>query len=339
MNEEAQLKAMTAELTAAGYKVRTDVLGDQLEVGAARLARLEGIRLDIVAHLVRSDEQVDERPELLVIEVANRRRPAGGRPYKDRRPLPRFVEDEDALVRFEMISGALAGVPRAEFQIRFFDVSADQAAARQLKGPLKTKDAMLGRLTEDRSMLVRSAGRDDLSRALVVTRLWSSWLRIVGNLHPGRERRELKNADLRTIEKDLFDQQIIDLKPGRYATIHHSVLATFEGGDVDLQHLLELQPHVWRLLDWASDRYGAPPLEAEANPDSLMDRMLDQIGERAVGSRRDELEGGVRFLRFFQGHSTFSQAVINFLLAHNREPVVSDDLITELMERAASSPS
>jgi hypothetical protein len=46
MNEEAQLKAMTAELTAAGYKIRTDVLGDQLEVGAARLARLEGIRLD-----------------------------------------------------------------------------------------------------------------------------------------------------------------------------------------------------------------------------------------------------------------------------------------------------
>ena len=339
MTEETQLKAMAAELTAAGYKVRTDVVGNQLEAGAARLARLEGIRLDIVAELIRTDEQDDEHPELLVIEIANRRRPAGGRPHTDRRPLRRYVEDEYALKRFEMISAALADVPHAEFQIRFFDVSADQAAARQLKGPLKSKEAMLVRLTEDRSTLVRSAGRDDLSRALVVTRLWSSWLRIVGNLHPGRDRRELKNADLRTIEKDLFDQQIIDLQPGRYAAIHRSVLATFEGGDLDVQHLLDLQPHLWRLLDWASERYSAPKPESEPGRDSLLDRIWQQIAERAAGQRREDLEVAVTVLRLMQDSSVFPRAVTDFLLAQGREPVVSADLIAELLEQASNSPS
>lgn len=339
MNEDTQLKAMAAELTAAGYKVRTDVVGDQLDTGAARLARLEGIRLDIVAELVRPDEPDDENPDLLVIEIANRRRPAEDRILAGRRPLSRYVEDEEALKRFEKISAVLADVPGAEFQIRFFDVSADQAAARQLEGPLKSKDAMLVRLTEDRSTLVRSAGRDDLSRALVVTRLWSSWLRIVGNLHPGRERRELKNADLRTIEKDLFDQQVIDLQPGRYAAIHRSVLATFEGGDLDVRDLLELKPHVWRLLEWASERYGAPKPKAEPGRDSLIDRIWQQIDERAAVERREDLDFAVSVLWLMQNSSVFPRAVADFLLAHMRDPVVSDDLIAELLELASNSPS
>lgn len=339
MNESTQLKAMAAELTAAGYKVRTDVVGDQPEIVDARLAGLEGIRLDIVAEHARPDEQGDEHPDLLVIEIANRRRPAEGRVRAGGRPLPRYVEDEEALKRFEMISAALSDVPRAEFQIRFFDVSADQAAARQIKRPLKAKDAMLVRILEDRSMLVRSAGRDDLSRALVVTRLWSSWLRIAGNLHPGRDRRELKNADLRTIEKDLYDQQIIDLRPGRYASIHQSVLAAFEGGDLDVQNLLALQPHVRQLLDWASERYGAPKPEAEPGRDSLIFRIRQQIDERATGQRREDLEVAATVLWLSENSFVFPRVVADFLLVNGREPVVSVDLITELLERAADSPS
>jgi hypothetical protein len=339
MNEETQLKAMAAELTAAGYKVRTDVVGDQLDTGAARLARLEGIRLDIVAELVRPDGPDDENPDLLVIEIANRRRPAEDRIPAGRRAMPRYVEDEEALKRFEMISEALADVPRAEFQIRFLDVSADQATARQLKGPLKSKDAMLKRLTEDRSALVRSAGRDDLSRALVVARLWSSWLRIVGKLHPGSERRELKDADLRTIQKDLFDQQIIDLRPGRYAVIHRSLMAVVEGGDVDLRDLTELQPQVWRLLDWATDRYGVPRLEIEAGPDSLIGRLRQQIAEITDGERREALDVALATLWLTEGSSAFPRMVTEFLLALRHTPLVDDDLITELLERAASSPA
>lgn len=336
MNEDTQLKAMAAELTAAGYEVRTDVVGDQSDIGDARLARLEGIRLDIVAEHARPDEQGDEHPDLLVIEIANRRRPAGSRVRAGGRPLPRYVEDEEALKRFEMISAALADVPRAEFQIRFFDVSADQAAARQIKGPLKAKDAMLDRILKDRSTLVRSAGRDALSRALVVTRLWSSWLRIAGNLHPGRDRRELKNADLRTIQKDLYDQQIIDLRPGRYATIHHSVLAAFEGGDLDVKNLLDLQPHVRQLLDWASKRYGAPKLEAEPDQGSLYFRIRQQIEERTAGQRREDLVAAATALWLVENSSAFPRAVTDFLLVHRREPVVSGDLITELLERASN---
>jgi hypothetical protein len=338
MNEDAQLKAMAAELTAAGYKVRTDVRGETLEVGDVAPPGMDGITLDLVAELASPDEFDAERPRLLVIEVANRRRHVPSRSPKGR-SLPRYVEDDEAVRRFKSISAGLAEVPGAELQIRFLDVSADQAAARQLKGPVRTKEAMFKRITEDRGLLVRSAGRDDLSRALVVTRLWSHWLRIVGHLHPGRERRELKNADLRTIQKDLFDQQLISLPPGRYRTIHQSLLGAFEGGDFETQDLISLEAEVRRLLDWAAERYGVPNPEAEPKPGSLFDRISRQIVERAVGQRREELEVAVTFLWFMQGTDAFPRFVADFLLATGREPIISDDLITELLEQAANSAS
>jgi hypothetical protein len=339
MNEETQLKAMVAELTAAGYKVLTDVRGELVGTEAApRLTRLEGIKLDIVAELTQPDKQDGHQLRLLIVEIANRRRPPEPR-LRTARALPRYVEDDEALKRFEIISAGLADVPHADLQIRFFDVSADQASARQLKGPLKAKDVMLKRLLEDQSTLVRSAGRDDLSRALLITRLWSNWLRIVGNLHPGRERRELKSADLRTIQKDLYDQKIIDLTPGRYATIHRSLLASFEGGDVEVHDLLELQPQVRRLLDWAADRYEAPRPESEPTPDSLFGRILKQIQERVVGQRREDLDAAVTWLWLMQESSLFPRAVADFLLTLRREPIVNEDLITELLEQAARSPS
>lgn len=336
MNEDTQLKAMAAELAAAGYDVGIDVPGEQL--ADVTFGRLEGMRLDIVASLVRPGDRDEEHPGLLVIEVANRRRPPGDR-SRAGRPPPRYVEDEEALERFEVISSALADLPHAELQIRFFDVSADQAAARQVKGPLRNKEAMLKRIAEDRSTLVRSAGRDDLSRALVVARLWSSWLRIVGKLNPGSRRSELKDADLRTIQKDLFDQQVIDLRPASYAAIHRSLLAAFEGGDVDVRDLIGLQPQVWKLLDWAGDRYGAPQAEIDSSRDDLIGRLWKQFVEGAVGQRREDLVVAWGSLWLAQGSSAFPSVVADFLLALGHEPVVSDDLITELLEQAARSPA
>lgn len=336
MNEEAQLKAMAAELTSAGYFVRTDVRGETLGMGDGSFLVMEGITLDLVAELASADEiNADRRPHLLVIEVANRRRLVPSRSAKEP-SLPRYVEDDEALRRFKSISASLAEVPEAELQIRFLDVSADQAAARQLKGPVRTKEAMFKRITEDRGLLLRSAGRDELSRALVVTRLWSHWLRLVGHLHPGRERRELRTADLRTIQKDLFDQQIISLPPGRYSTIHQSLLGAFEGGDFAVQDLLTLEPEVRRLLDWAGKRYDVPNLAAEPKPGSLFDRIHSQIVERAVGQRREELEVAVTALSLVQGTNVFPRFVADFLLATGREPIISDDLITELLEQAAN---
>ena len=186
---------------------------------------------------------------------------------------------------------------------------------------------------------MRLAGRDDLSRALVVTRLWSNWLRIVGYLHPGRERRELKTADLRTIQKDLFDQQLISLPPARYRAIHESLLAAFEGGDFEAQDLLALEPEVRRLLNWAAERYCAPIPETEPKPGSLFDRIRSQIKERAVGQRREDLEAAVMLLMLVQGTDVFPRIVADFLLATGREPIINSDLITELLEQAANSAS
>lgn len=338
MNEGAQLKAMAAELTSAGYKVRTDVRGESLNVGDGAAPAMDGITLDLVGELANPDMINAERPRLLVIEVANRRRRVPSQSAK-KRSLPRYVEDEEAVRRFESISAGLAEVADAELQIRFFDVSADQAAARQLMGPLRTKEAMLKRITEDRGLLLRSAGRDELSRALVVARLWSHWLRTMGHMHPGRERRELKTADLRTIQKDLFDQQLISMPPGRYRTIHQSLLGAFEGGDVDTHDLLALEPEVRRLLDWAAERYGAPAAEAEPQPGSLFGRIRSQIEERAAEERREDLEVAVTWLWLVQGTDVFPRLVADFILATGREPIISDDLITELLEQAAQSAS
>ena len=44
-------------------------------------------------------------------------------------------------------------------------------------------------------------------------------------------------------------------------------------------------------------------------------------------------------LVLLQGTDVFPRMVADFLLATGREPIVDDDLITELLERAASSQS
>ncbi|MBB3348351.1 hypothetical protein [Sphingomonas sp. BK069] len=336
MNEDTQLKAMAAELTSAGYTVATNVPGDRLKAGIAPLASLEGLDLDIVAEIAVRDEKGAERSDLLIIEVANRRRRGGGRPGS--RSLPRYVEDEKALWRFETISSALAALPGAELQIRFFDVSADQSNARYVQGPLKNKEAMLARLAEDTTALDRIGFEGNLAAGLVAARLWASWLRIIGNLHPGRERRELKAADLRTIHKDLYDQKIVDLPPDRYASTHRSLLAAFEGGDVDLPALLELAPQVSRLMKWAEQSYGAPPRKM-SDQDRLIEDIARSILERAEGGRRDELMYVAEELMFFQNTSSFPTIVARFLLTLGRDTFVSDDLVNELLRRAATSPA
>ena len=338
MNEGAQLKAMAAELTAAGYQVRTDAPGETLQLGGEASSGIHGLVLDIVAELPGRDVAFEDRPHLLVIEVANRRRLVPGRSGEGRLQ-PLWMEEEEAVRRFEVISDGLAGVPEAELQIRFFDVSADQAEARRLKGPLRNKEAMLGRVAEARRLLTRSAGRDELSRALVVGRLWSRWLRTVSHLHPGRERRELKDADLRTIQKDLFDQRVIDISPRAYRPAHQSLLAAFEGGDFEPRSLLDLEPELRRLLDWASARYRDPDLGKEPEPEGFLKKILEQVETRTVGERRNQLRAGVMTLVLLQGTDVFPRMVADFLLATGREPIVDDDLITELLERAASSQS
>jgi hypothetical protein len=333
MNETDQLKAMAAELVAAGYDVSRDVLGRELKLELTEQSPLYNIRLDLVGEFkVKSDETI-ERRHIVIIEVANRTRLADQ--DGNWTPSQKFVDEDTAISRFKLISEGLAEHPTVDFQIRFFDVSADQSAARHKKKVFKVKRHIMERVREDRWLLARSAGRDELSRALVIARLWAHWLRIVGNLHPGREHRELREADLRTIQKDLFDQSLLKISPYRYGILHGSLLSVSEGGDLDPRKLLELEPEVRELLDWATARYGGQDAEKTVETGSLFNRLILDIQAKSSGPRQEELISLIWMLRFSYGDNTFPREVASFLLAIQNEPKIADDLITELLERAS----
>ncbi|MCZ8280378.1 MAG: hypothetical protein O9313_18765 [Acetobacteraceae bacterium] len=333
MNETAQLAAMEAELVALGYGVRQDILGDKLGLELSPESHLRKMTLDLVGKLKATSDQVPERPHLVIIEVANRTRAI----HRDGKLVSRreFVTEDDALSRFRIISENLAQYQTVDFQIRFFDVSADQFAARRMKKDFKVKHHIMERVQEGQWLLARSAGRDDLSRALVVARLWANWLRIVGNLHPGREHRELRVADLRTIQKDLFDHNVLEMRPYRYGILHRSLLAVTEGGDFEARELLELEPEVRALFSWATARYGGKEGEKKVEAGSLFDRLFLDIKAQTPGPRQVELIRHLMMLRIVYGTEAFAKRVAGFLLAIQNGPKIAEALITELLEQAS----
>jgi hypothetical protein len=329
MNETDQLKAMAAELVAAGYDVSRDVLGRELKLELTEQSPLYNIRLDLVGEFkVKSDETI-ERRHIVIIEVANRTRLVDQ--DGNWTPSQKFVDEDTAISRFKLISEGLAEHPTVDFQIRFFDVSADQFAARRMKKDFKVKHHIMERVQEGQWLLARSAGRDDLSRALVVARLWANWLRIVGNLHPGREHRELRVADLRTIQKDLFDHNVLEMRPYRYGILHRSLLAVTEGGDFEARELLELEPEVRALFSWATARYGGKEGEKKVEAGSLFDRLFLDIKAQTPGPRQVELIRHLMMLRIVYGTEAFAKRVAGFLLAIQNGPKIAEALITELL--------
>lgn len=326
MNEDAQLKAIAAELVALGYAVQQDVDG-------ATIGLQKGVlTLDLLGELEQGDAS-DKAPRSIVVEVANRRRRVPGRSRLSRSVLT-IIEDDAAVARFETISSVLRDRPDVAFEIRFFDVSADQAAARELREPIRNKQAIEDRLRADRALLARSTGRDDLSRALLVTRLWSNWLRIVAHLHPGRDRRELKTADLRTIQKDLFDQELLDMRPEKYRPIHVSVLATFEGGHIAVESLLSLEPELGRLMDWAAKRHSIDIFQTEVG-DGLLGRLQEELAGIVSVERRRSLDALLLEMALVQNTDQFPRRVAGFLLALGEGADVSRELLVELLEKAA----
>lgn len=338
MNEQAQIDAMKAELVADGYKVDQDVVGDRLSLGGAATVHLGGLLLDLIGELEPRQEPGPDRPRMLVIEIANRTRPVfnprTARPGRDRLPL----EDEKAIERFKVISSALAESEQIGFQIRFLDVSADQAAARHLMTTkVKDKMAMAELLASHNRMIVSSQHRSPLLRSLLIARLWAQWLRIASHLYPGREHQELKTADLRTLQKELYDQRIIEMPPFAYRRVHRNLLAIAEGGDVEFEALLKLEPDVRRLIKWAALRYGvADEKLSEPEPKSIFGDILREVKERAPEYRRSDLEHAIVLLHFFDGTDSFPREVARFQLALGREDIVSYDLMQALLERASS---
>lgn len=333
MNEETQLHAMAAELVAAGYEVSRDVLGGQLGLDLSAQSPLHTIRLDLVGRLRDASSELAERPHLVIIEVANRTRlfqRDGGAAARRK-----FVEEDEAVSRFRSISEGVAQHPDVDFQIRFFDVSADQFAARQIRKGFRAKQNIIERVREGQRLLARSAGRDDLSRALVVARLWAHWLRIAGNLHPGRAHQEFRVADLRTIQKDLFDQQVLQMPPSRYNTLHRSLLAISEGGHIEPRDLLALEPDVRALLRWAAAHYDVRDADAEPESGGLFRRLIEDIEARTSGPRQEELKDAVIVMALAQNTEGFARTVAGFLLALRDGPEIAEDLMTELLEQAS----
>jgi hypothetical protein len=333
MNEAAQLDAMAAELVAAGYEVSRDVPGGQLGLDLSAQSPLHKITLDLVARLRDTSSEAGERPHLVIVEVANRTRLV----QRDGGAAARrtFVEEDEAVSRFRSISEGVAQHPAVVFQIRFFDVSADQFAARRMRKGFRAKQSIIERVQESQRLLARSAARDHLSRALVVARLWAHWLRIAGNLHPGRDHQEFRVADLRTIQKDLFDQQVLQMSPSRYGTLHRSLLAASEGGDFEPRDLLLLEPHVRALLKWAAARYDVPGAEEEPETGSLFQRLIKDIEARTSGPRQEELRGAVVEMWLAHDTDVFAKKVAGFLLALRGGPEIAQDLMTELLEQAS----
>ncbi len=335
MKEEAQLKAMAAELVAQGCDVRTDVPGAELGLGDDAGRSLGQLQLDIVAKSYRRREDAPDTPKILIIEVANRTRRAPQTGAQKILTLPRFVDDEDAMLRFDLLSSAIAGRPEIDLEIRFFDVSADQANARALPGGVGGK-RLSTCLAHDQRLLARSTRFDDIVRALIVARLWARWVRLAGNLNPGRARRELKLADLRTIQKDLFDQKVLTLTPHRYRVIHNAVLAIVEGGDIEPKLLLELEPDLRTLIRWAADHFGVKYQETDGFFGPIVQEIFNLIEANSDGPRRDDLIGAIAAVGFSQGTAVFAKQVAYFMLVLGRDQIVPDQLITDLLESAAT---
>ncbi|WP_062098344.1 hypothetical protein [Caulobacter sp. CCH5-E12] len=334
MNEQAQIEAIKAELTARGYQVQQDAdLALVLETEAPR----QDLLLDLVG--VRPIPATSPgRAAVLIIEIANRSRPSRPRARSLLRPP---LEDDEAVERFTAISQAVADRDDIEFQIRFLDVSVDQAKAREVKlGKATSKAAIAASLLDDQAVLGALATWPKPIQPAVLARLWARWLRLIAYLHPGRARRELKTADLRTLHKELYDQQVLDLPPGAYRQIHREVLATAEGGDVSLDLLNRLVPALRQLFGWARAYYGLPVLTPEQRQEaSLFTELAEAVEARAPANRQDELITTITLMRLWETTDRFAQLVLLFQMQLGEEAFVPPPLMRTLLARAAQISS
>lgn len=280
MTEREQLAAMVLEYSAHGLSVETDVPVNRTDLG------IKGVsRLDLVAW---PTPERTGRPALIV-EVANRTR------HLQQKKPPWRAEvstDERArLNRFDHIARALRGASEnplapasaTNFVIRFFDVTAEQGRAREVTAVnVRSAEAVSQELKRTKAALEIARDWDlrDL-RALAIAREWSRWLRLLGRRFPAR-RRALPQADLRTIQKELYDRLILpQLPPARYQQMHGALLAVFEGGDVDWGSLLELEVHLKTLLEWAAK---AMLVDVVTRGPDTFDRAQARARERDGGS-------------------------------------------------------
>lgn len=333
MNEETQIQAIEAELRAAGYKVARD--RDIAELGLAE-ANIGHLWIDLYGELLADRPTTAARPRRLIVEIANRRR---GSQQGGQRPSRALLDDEAAEWRFKMLSSAIAGLDDAELQVRFLDVSADQASARKLTTTkVGRREEVADQLQKDWAMLGAARRWPMMVQGLLVARLWSHWLRILAYQYPGKGRRELQPADLRVLVKELYDQNVLSLQPRQYASIHRQILAITEGGDVDPASLDFLRPHLEELLQLAFARFADEPREPQephADDEGVFSTIFQAIETRAPASRRSELVGAFTLMRLKDGDPDFPAAVALFLLQLGDDELLSREEVLRLLQRAS----
>lgn len=321
MNEDAQLEMIARELRAAGWVVQRDVAAEEFGFVA-------DLTLDFVAKPGERDPE-DQRLDFLIIEVPNRRRIWRTEGFKDHWAV---ADESEALRRIEVISDAISPEsPRIEaafagadrpvreavaFQVRFLDVSVDQAQARQITQISLTDKGIRAELDLTRVALKDMGGARGRERALVTAFLWCRWLRILGYRYPGRRHSELKLADLRTIQKDLFDAGILRMTPRDYFQTHLAILAVFEGGDADWTRLQELSAELEQLLAWAAKRFGNGEVRRdEPTPRRRGADLFDNIEfviKVAEPDNTAALLQQLQRLRETDGLPTYRQALLDF---------------------------
>ncbi|MGF9566950.1 hypothetical protein AAIH70_25945 [Neorhizobium sp. BT27B] len=336
MNEQTQLDAIQAELVSEGYAVEQNVRAETLDLqGQAATDAFNALTLDLVARLVRRPKE-QQQPKFVIVEVANRARPKPLMRGRIRIRLKHIPEDVEALHRFEAISAVLFDRADAVLQIRFFDISADQANARVLRETkVRVKKAMVEKLRDDQKWLSLAAQQPAGTHALIVARIWAHWVRVVGHIFPGQEHVELKQADLRTIQKDLFDYKIVQMHPSHYAGIHNEILAVVEGGDISPARILELVPDLWLVLDAAVKHYGAKVAAPEQVPPDIILKVMGDINSRAPKETLLLLRESAMSLAQVWNSDRFPSQLASFLLEPNVRNVVSEDLLEALLRHAA----
>jgi hypothetical protein len=344
MNEETQIDAMKAELKAAGYESSVNIPARSLDIPT-------DITLDLVGKWSGKAERIG-RPALVIVEIANRQR---------RHAIPSRVSgirrsingkavalEAEARARFEAISSAVAKLDPdyVGFQIRFLDVSADQAVARGLHGTKVRRSAdMLEEIENTLAFLSDYKPKSaDRKQTTYLAHLWARWLRIMANRWPGLRSKEMLFADVRAVQKDLFDNDVIKTTPAEYHRINRSVLALAEGGDVEWDQIGKLVDDLKRVVTrfhvhLTSER----PVKVEAEPiaqapQPLQETIFDLVEARILGtlpsSRHEAALTGLRALRDSDGTLRYQTALFDLLKSFPPAREALGNLLDQLIARA-----
>jgi hypothetical protein len=119
------------------------------------------------------------------------------------------------------------------------------------------------------------------------------------------------------IQKDLYDNKVVEMSPDEYQQVHQSVMATMEGGDVSWSRLLELEADLRRVLARVEENLAAKAEKEATRPAvnrvSLAYESLERlIRQSAPDNRRAALLEALRNVQSSEGTPRFRDALLIF---------------------------